>query len=86
MPYLEEPTKCPRCCVCVHGAADVLEGQTARPGDFAMCIECRAINMFDDGLKLVIPSDEDRAKIANVNPEIEVVRMALGMFKPAHRN
>ena len=52
-------------CLSCGYVADRCSGPCApKPGDIAICIECRRVNVFDDNLKLRGPTDAELVQLA----------------------
>lgn len=59
--------RCPHCGKAADGGTAVDIGQPAshkpKPGDFAVCMYCLALNTYDDQLNLRATSDQERDEI-----------------------
>lgn len=54
-----DESHCTRCGKKLDGASG--QGRGPEPGDFTLCIECGAVNVFDDELRLRKPTAEESA-------------------------
>lgn len=75
---LGKHTKCAQsqCCECGH-KVDAASGPCApEKGDFSLRVYCGCLNIFDDGLSLRKPSDDEMLKAA-ASREVQIMRAAI---------
>lgn len=53
--HVLEGQQCPQCRYKMDRASDFTGEGPPKPGDFSMCFNCGALNLFDEGLKLREP-------------------------------
>jgi hypothetical protein len=68
---------CPYCRAPLSGAAGIESPEaTPRPGDVSICVTCRGVLVFNEALRLCVPTPEQWASL-EVDPEgLAVVRRA----------
>lgn len=62
-------------CQIVHDAATSAKGETPDPGDITLCIICGEWNVFDNEMKLRLPTTEEHIEIGK-NPNAQAHRAA----------
>lgn len=64
-----------QCCECGH-AVDRAAGigdSTPVPGDYSLCIRCACLNIFDENLAVLAPTDDEMFAAA-VDPGVQKLR------------
>lgn len=56
--------QCPVCECSIDGAGNFFDDHGPQPGTFAVCSECRNLNVFAEDLTLRAPTDEELVAIA----------------------
>lgn len=70
---------CPNCGKKVDAAMSVNGKRKPRWGDVSICIECHHISVYDNGLQLRNPTDDEMLSIAG-NPDVIKAMKALEAF------
>jgi hypothetical protein len=57
-------TVCPKCGKPADGGTGMEYTRDPKPGDWAVCLYCGALNRYDDRLRLYLPSRQERRRLA----------------------
>lgn len=77
--YHVPDTKCVNCGKAMDGAAPVTGGRAPEPGDVGICLDCRHIQIYGEGMQFRELTDEEVVELAG-DPEILLAMKVLGGY------
>ena len=70
---------CPHCQTKLDGAT-ALQNSVPNPGDVSICIECGEVNVFDEAMKLRVPTKQEQQEFPWA-----MIRRAQGLIQQTRR-